>query len=288
MKAAWLLVLCACAKGGSDVEIDAPVIDVPLPIDSSDPIDAAVHDASPVDGAIADAHVIDAMIDALIPDAFVPDAFVPDAFVPDAFVMPDAAIDAAIPIDAMVDAAVMPDAPMVDAGCTPTTTEVLLNPAFDLSPRGTKWTESSDASLDIITDDTGTPAAQSTPYRAWLGGYEDDGTGATDQLYQNVTIPANTTKLEITGYYAVGTDETGSGDYDDGDLALIKTSGTVVEDILTLSNKSKTTGWVTFDHVFTGNYSGQALRIRMSATNDFSNATSFFFDTLSLKATHCP
>jgi hypothetical protein len=168
-----------------------------------------------------------------------------------------------------------------------------MNPAFDLSPRGTDWVEEPfDTSLDLITNDAGTPAAQSSPYRAWLGGVlaADIGETATDQLYQDIAIPANTTKLELTGYYAVGSDETTTTQvYDTGDLSVIHTNGTPIEEILPLTNLSKTTiPWTAIDYTFVTNLSGQTVRLRFLANNDFSNATSFFFDTMSLKATHCP
>jgi hypothetical protein len=34
-------------------------------------------------------------------------------------------------------------------------------------------------------------------------------------------------------------------------------------------------------------YSGMTLRLKMNLTNNATTATSFFFDTLSVKATHC-
>ena len=36
------------------------------------------------------------------------------------------------------------------------------------------------------------------------------------------------------------------------------------------------------------NLAGQTIRVRMTSTNDFFRATSFYFDTLSLRALRCP
>jgi len=258
-----LLFLAGCASGARDT-VDALINEG---IDAAVAADAAIVDGRAADAAVADAQVVDA------------------APTPDAVVAPDAApmIDAAV----MVDAAPMIDAPvMIDAGCTPTTTELLLNPALDLTPRAVSWTEVSGQAVDLITDQAGTPAAHTAPYRAWLGGFDSN----SDALFQTVTIPANTTKLELSGVYAVGTGETTTTiQYDHGDIALANTAGTIVEDVLPLSNLSVTTvAWTSFDHIFAATFSGQTLQVRMTATGDVSNATSFFFDTLSLKATHCP
>jgi len=197
---------------------------------------------------------------------------------------PYAAIDAPRPIDA---APPPPDA----AACVPHTTQLLGNPAFDLTPVGTKWTEQPyDASLPIITADPGLNP-QSSPYRAWMGGLQgvDYGVASiTDFLYQDVVVPANTTQLVLTGYYAVATSESGSTVYDTGSVDLTDTSGTPIEPILSLTNATIATSWAQVSHTFTANVSGQTVRLRFTTTNDDTNPTSFYFDTLTLKATHCP
>jgi hypothetical protein len=199
-------------------------------------------------------------------------------------VHPDAHPDAR-PLDARPLDAALPDA------CVPVTTELLGNPVFDLAPLGLDWVE---VPIDptvtpLITTDSG---AQSAPNLAFLGGLQatDYGQSAvTDQLYQDVTVPANTTQLVITGYYFVATNETTTTTvYDTGTLGLIQTNGTPIEGVLALTNLTKTTAWTAFTHTFTANVSGQTVRVRMTSTNDITNATAFFFDTLSFKATHCP
>ncbi len=215
-----------------------------------------------------------------------PDAdVVRDAPMHDAHVPPDAFVyeDARVP-----DAFVYHDAPP----CTPHTTNLLANPVFDLTPMGASWTEQNiDDTYPIITADNGI-AAQSAPYKAWMGGWAGTDKGVsslTDMLYQDVAVPAGTTKLELTGYYAVATSETaGSGVYDTANVDLIQTSGTPIEAVLATDNESTATAWTGFDHVFTANVSGQTVRLRFTTTNDITNPTSFYFDTLALNATHCP
>ena len=201
----------------------------------------------------------------------------------------DAAIDAPPHIDAAIDAAPMIDAPP-DA-CVPITTELLANPVFDLTPQGTGWTETNiDNAYPIITADDGI-TEQTAPYKAWLGGWagtDKSVTSLTDQLYQDVVVPAGTTSLVLTGYYEVRTAETGTTVYDTGNVDLLQTNGTPIEAVMALSNAAPTTAWTPLSHTFGGNLSGMTVRLRFTTTNDVSNPTSFYFDTLSLKATHCP
>ena len=179
------------------------------------------------------------------------------------------------------------DAAMADAAmCTPATTELLVNPVFDATPMGTGWQQTPiDPAYPLITNQNGI-TAQSAPYKAWLGGIED----GTDKLWQDVTVPANTTALVLTGYYAVGTDEDPSDTnvYDTGSLALTQTNDTVIATVLNLSNRTTTTAWTAINNSFGQNLSGMTVRVRMTTSNDILNPTSFYFDTFSLKATHCP
>jgi hypothetical protein len=220
--------------------------------------------------------------------------------------IPDASIDAAPHPDAPIDAAPHPDAPPIDApppidaappvdapidACVPITTEVLANPVFDLTPAGTMWQQTPiDPTYPPITSDGF--AAQTAPYKAWMGGFEAQSLGlntVTDVIYQDVTIPANTTQLVLTGFYVVGTTETGTTVYDTASVALLQTNGSPIETVMSLSNATATAAaWQPFTHTFTANVSGQTVRLRITSTNDITNVTNFFFDTLSLKATHCP
>lgn len=250
-----LVALAGCASGSSaltQIDADTSQTDAKLP-------DAAVAaDASP-----------DAMADAM-PDAMV-DA-TPDA-------MPDAMVDA------MVDAQVTPDA------CVPVVTQLLANPVFDLTPQGTGWQATPiDPAFPLITDQDGATEL-SAPFKAWLGGFvaPNIGQSVTDVLYQDVTIPAGTTQLTFTGYYAVGTQETTTtATYDTGSIGFTQTSGTPIVTLNSFSNLTPTTQWVLITYTFPQNMSGQTIRLRMTSSNDFSNVTNFFFDSFALDATHCP
>lgn len=178
--------------------------------------------------------------------------------------------------------------------CTPMQIEQLKNPSFDLAPVGTMWIEAPfDATLPIITGDVGI-TQQSAPYYAWMGGVQGTDYGVstcTDTLYQDIAIPATATTLVLTGYYEVRTGETGSTVYDTGSLALTQTNGTVIESVFTqqqLNNAHATTSWTAINHTFTNVPAGQTVRLFFTTSNDITNPTSFYFDSLSLEAMACP
>jgi hypothetical protein len=206
---------------------------------------------------------------------------------------PDAPVDAAPHIDAPRDAP--PDARPIDAppdACVPQTTELLANPVFDLSPAGVNWQQVPiDPTYPPITSDGF--AAHTAPYKAWMGGFDGqtEGTSSvTDVVYQDVVVPAGTTALVLTGYYVVGTNETDMTTvYDTASVDLLQTNGTPIENVMRPTNLTVTgSSWTAFSHAFTAIPAGQTVRLRITSTNDISNATNFFYDTLSLKATHCP
>jgi hypothetical protein len=188
----------------------------------------------------------------------------------------DAAVDAPKPVDAYV--------------CTVHTLQLLGNPALDLNPAGASWVmQNIDNAYPVVTSD-GVLAAHSAPYKAWMGGITGDdifASSATDGLYQDVQVPSGTTSLVFTGNYDVRTSETGTTVYDRGDVSLTKTDGTPLENIISLTNAAPTSAWTAFSKTFVGNYSGQAVRLRFTTTNDVINATSFYFDTFTLTATYC-
>ncbi len=243
------------------------------------------------DAAIADAAKLDAAIDAPMLDGSLLDALV-DAPLIDAPLIDAPLIDA--PIDAlMIDAPL--DAPMIDAppdACVPVNAELLANPALDLSPAGTGWMQTLiDPAFPLITGD-GSIAEQSAPFKAWLGGFESSGSPATvtDVLFQDVVIPANTTQLVLTAYYDVRTSEDPAETtaFDTAAIDVTRPDGTPLVTVRSLSNLTPTSAWTMVTHTFAPNLAGQTIRVRMTSTNDFFRPTSFYFDTLSLRALHCP
>jgi hypothetical protein len=197
------------------------------------------------------------------------------------------------------------DAPSVtvDAPCVPQTTQLLANPTFDGAPMGTGWNQipvpnAMGGPYYPITNSGPTP--QSAPYHALMGGLagEDCSPAAsqiTDQIYQDIAIPAGTTQLVLTGYVVIGTMETTTTTvYDTAELALIETNGAPIEVAYSATNLSAANfangAWQAFSKTFSNpaGVSGRTIRIRATSTNDISYNSNFFFDTLALQATHCP
>jgi hypothetical protein len=209
----------------------------------------------------------------------------PDASVsagPDAKVWRDGSIEATPDAQAVIP----PDAYQ----CQPHQQQLLLNPVLDLNPSGMGWVQQNiDNLAPLITGDDGVPE-HSPPFKAWLGGLEGYDYGyysVTDVLYQDVTIPAGTTALRLTGQWDMLTTETDLGVYDDAQVALVQPDGTPIETVLGVTNESPTIGWNAIDHAFAVPHAGETVRVRLMSTNDMMYATSFFFDTLALTATVC-
>ncbi|MGE0547721.1 MAG: hypothetical protein AB7O24_14830 [Kofleriaceae bacterium] len=194
----------------------------------------------------------------------------------------DAKIDAPRPADAAVDAP-----PMMP--CTPATTQLLINPAFDLNPVGTGWQQVLiDPAAPLVTADDGV-LEQTAPYKAWLGGLLATNDNVVDVLEQSVAIPANTSELVVSGFYDVRTLElAGDPAYDAASVVVTELDGTPIATALAVSNQTPTTGWTAFSYSVAQPLSGMTIRLRMTSSNDFLNETSFFFDSLQLRATHCP
>jgi hypothetical protein len=168
--------------------------------------------------------------------------------------------------------------------------QLLANPVLDLNPTGMGWVQINiDNTAPVITDYDGI-AEHSPPFKAWLGGFEAYDYGVpsvTDQLYQDVAIPMNTTALRLTGQYAVGTVEVEGVAYDTAQLAITQTDGTPIQVIQSLDNLTPAAAWTAIDTTITSNLSGQTVRVRVTSTNDIVDHTNFYFDTLALTATVC-
>ena len=187
-----------------------------------------------------------------------------------------------------------PPEPMIDAStpdgaCVPMTTQLLVNPAFDLTPAGMGWTQQPVSSSAPLVTNVGGLAAHSPSLKGLLG--QVTGNNVTDVLYQDVTIPPMTTRLVITGMHAVRTNEDpgATQEFDAASASLAQPNGTPIQLIVAVSNKTPMTTWAPFTHTFTQNLSGQTVRLRFTSTSDDSRLTSFYFDSLALTATHgCP
>ncbi len=208
---------------------------------------------------------------------------------------PDAAVGGG-GSDAMIDAPTGgTDTSMTaDASCSPVTTELLMNEAFDGTPVATGWTQVKiDAAYPLVTTAGPTPVtSMSAPNLVWLGGFAKPPASNKDSLTQNVTVPAGTTTLTLTGNYWVQTAEVLPGIYDHGYADLAQTSGTAIENVVSLDDDHATSAWTPFTKTFAAPHAGEMVQIKLSSAGDSTDVSNFFFDSLSLKATHpaagCP
>jgi hypothetical protein len=173
-------------------------------------------------------------------------------------------------------------------------TQLLVNAALDMTPQGRDWQQQLiHPDYAVITGQDGI-GEHSPPYKAWLGGFAAPQTGTVvkDALAQQITIPAQTTHLVVTGVYHVFTTEQATTvEYDTAKLTVteVGVQNAVPVEALAVSNLTKTTGWTSFGHAFTQDLSGKTVKISLASSNDSIDATSFFFDSLAITATHgCP
>ena len=179
--------------------------------------------------------------------------------------------------------------PHIDApdGCSPVMTQMLKNPSFDNSPTGTMWTQSPiQPNSPIITNELSVIDPQSGTIYAWMGGFAQ--ANANDSMYEEFTVPANTTDLTLTGYYDVFTEELPDFAFDLATVELIKPDGTQIETVMNLDNTTPTADWTAIHFTASEDLSGQTIRLHFASSNDSTNVTDFFFDTLSFTATSCP
>lgn len=196
------------------------------------------------------------------------------------------------PVDAKpaVDASPVIDATVRVDTRTTNVQELLVNPAFDLAPLETGWTN---PGIPIVYQalapgggETDHPdvAAQSQPNLAWFGGTDS----ADDRLTQSIAIPAGATQLAFHLNYVVITAKTGTTEVDTFDATLL--AGTQVVSLAHLSNLDATGTWTLVSVPVPAALAGQTVTLQLHGVTN-SNATrttAFYIDTLSLQATPAP
>ncbi len=209
-------------------------------------------------------------------------------------------VDAAPMTDAtpMVDATPMIDAaPMIDApppppdACVPMVTELLGNPAFDVSPFTPPWTEVRyDSTIPLIGAFSVAPF--SSPNYTWLGGYEPGIGDASDYVYQDFVVPPLTTQIVVSGYMRITSEDT-FPNADEGFVGFLFppafTTPAIIVVHKTNTDAAQFAAWTPFSQTITTPLSGTTVRFQMESVSDFIDLTNFLFDSVSVKATHgCP
>lgn len=200
--------------------------------------------------------------------------------------------------DAGIDGATIDARPDAPEPCNEIVTELLKNPAFDAEPMGAMWSEQRiSPTLALVTGDgqTGGPLGgiteQSAPYDAWLGGAQ-----GTDVLWQDFTVPARTRLLALSGFYEVRSSDSTTAVIDTAVMSFVTTADANIATAQSLDNTKRTTTWTTVNYAVSNAemLSGTTVRLKMTSTNNAlinpttgQGATSFYWDTMSIKATHC-
>ena len=159
-----------------------------------------------------------------------------------------------------------------------TISQLLLNPGFESG--GSSWTESSTGGYELV--DPTNPHTGS--YSAYLDGYNS----GNDSIYQTVALPATTTKVVLTYWVYISTQETSTTAYDFFYVRLRTSTGTVISTPQTLSNKNAS-GWTQYTFDVTSalaSHAGQNIEVYFDGTTDSSLTTSFFVDDTALNVTH--
>ena len=124
------------------------------------------------------------------------------------------------------------------------------------------------------------------------GNYPHGGTGymyfgvnnnVTGQVYQTVTIPTTAT-ANLTFWFNCSSQEGTTTAYDFLYVEVRNTSGTLLQTLVTYSNKDKTTAGNYSQKSFSlAAYKGQTIRLQFRCTTDFSLSTTFRIDDVSLQ-----
>jgi hypothetical protein len=163
-------------------------------------------------------------------------------------------------------------------GCTHV--ELLQNPAFDLGLDS--WVTQSQSGAPAIVGESVAPvSAHSPPNLAWLGG----SIAVDDWISQVVAVtPANAT-LKVSFFILIETLETDANAYD---VIAVKTYiGTEVQTHLTLSNVHANSGYAFYEVDIPPVLAGTSIDLSIETSNDGSQPTAFYVDSLSFTAQTC-
>jgi hypothetical protein len=164
--------------------------------------------------------------------------------------------------------------------------ELITNGAFDVSDE-TGWIQSSAKWETLVVGETEAGAApHSGAALARLGGYV--GTSelpADDTLLRTVPVPESATELEFSVHTRVTTEDAAPQGNDTLYIAL--DSEAVYAD-LALDDTDVHDTWQEYSQPVSDLAAGKTLVLLISTHNDDANATSFFVDSVSLKARVCP
>ncbi|MBL0144220.1 MAG: hypothetical protein IPP91_19480 [Betaproteobacteria bacterium] len=159
------------------------------------------------------------------------------------------------------------------AGSGGSSTSVISNGGFESG--AASWTQSSASAQPLIYGD-GAHSYTGSGY-AWLGGYPS----GTDNLYQNVTIPADASQATLQYWYRIATEETVPGAWDTLVVGIQNpTTGVTLATVASYSNQNASSGWIQSAAFDLTAYRGQTVRLLFQAKTDATFNTNFFVDDI--------
>jgi hypothetical protein len=163
-------------------------------------------------------------------------------------------------------------------GGSGTTTQLLGNPGFEngVAP----WQESSAGGYQII--DTTNPHSGS--YSAYLCGYDN----CHDRLWQSVALPSTATRVVLSYWLSISTQELDGSCYDFFYANIRSSSGTLITTVQTRCN-ANAADWQHYSFDLTTvlkSSSGKTIQVSFEATTDEGLATAFFVDDVALNVVH--
>lgn len=168
------------------------------------------------------------------------------------------------------------EAKIANTGTCSAGSQKILNPGFESS--GLSWKATRGAIWEIGAD-----KAHGGSWVAWLNGY---GRVSTDNVYQQVSIPANACSATFSFWLKITTEElTTTNAFDTLSVKVGNTAGAVLGTLATFSNLNSSNGYVLKSFDVTA-YKGQTIRLQFLGVEDISWATSFFVDDVSLIERH--
>ncbi len=159
-----------------------------------------------------------------------------------------------------------------------TITQLLTNPGFESGQ--SPWSESSSGGYQIV--DPTNPHTGS--YSAYLCGYNN----CNDQIWQTVTLNSTTTKVVLSFWTYIDTNESGSTCYDYFYAKIRTSTGGAITTAQTQCN-ANTHGWTQYTFDLTSalsSYKGKQVEVYFQGTTDSSLTTDFFVDDVQFNDTH--
>ena len=159
-----------------------------------------------------------------------------------------------------------------------TTTQMLANNGFESGQ--SPWSESSAGGYQIV-DPTNPHTGSDSAY---LCGYNN----CSDAIWQSVTLPSTTTKVVLSYWLYISTNESGATCYDYFRARLRTSAGSTISTVSTKCN-ANASGWTQYTFDVTSalsGYKGQSIQVYFLGTTDSSLISNFFVDDVQLNVTH--